>query len=127
VWFAEISCAGLRRVVVAPCTVMRLDLHILCDLIKSYQQRACLAWADCIGNPVGGLNGGGGGGLGGGGTFPVYLRVAGVHKARLKLKDGELCSHGNLDEPSAHQQLSATRGNEVRRPLVRPSHWLFFF
>jgi hypothetical protein len=59
---------------------------------------------------VGGLNGGGRGGVGGGGTFPVYLRVAGVHEVRLKLGDGELCSRGYLDEPSAYQWLCPTRG-----------------
>jgi hypothetical protein len=73
---------------------------------------------------VGGLNGGGGGGVGERGTFPVYLRVAGVHEVRLKLGDGELCSRGYLDEPSAHQQLCPTRGYEVCRPRVRLSHWL---
>jgi hypothetical protein len=71
---------------------------------------------------VGGLNGGGGGGVGGGGTFPVCLRVADVHEVRLKLEDGELCSRGYLDEPSAHQQLCPTRGYEVCRPLMRQSH-----
>jgi hypothetical protein len=73
---------------------------------------------------VGGLNGGGGGGVGGGGTFPVYLRVDGVHEVRLKLGDGELCSRVYLDEPSAYEQLCPTRGYEVCRPLVIPSHWL---
>jgi hypothetical protein len=73
---------------------------------------------------VGGLNGGGRGGVGRGGTFPVYLRVAGVHEVCLKLGDGELRSRGYLDEPSAYQHLCPTRGNEVCRPLVRPSHWL---
>jgi hypothetical protein len=73
---------------------------------------------------VGGLNGGRDGGVGEGGTFPVYFRVAGIHEVRLKLGDGELCSNGYLDEPSAYQQLCPTRGYEVCRPLVRPSHWL---
>jgi hypothetical protein len=73
---------------------------------------------------VEGLNGGEGGGVGRGGTFPVYLRVAGVHEVCLKLGDGELCGRGYLDEPSAYQQLCPTRGYEVCRPLVRHSHWL---
>jgi hypothetical protein len=60
----------------------------------------------------------------GGGSFPVYLRVAGVHEVRLTLGDGELCSRGYLDEPSAYQQLCPTRGYEICRPLVRSSHWL---
>jgi hypothetical protein len=62
--------------------------------------------------------------VGGGGTFPVYLRVAGVHVVRLELGDGELCSCCYLDEPSAYQQLCPTRGYEVCRPFVRPSNWL---
>jgi hypothetical protein len=62
--------------------------------------------------------------VGGEGTFPVCLGVAGVHEVRLKLRDGELCSRGYLDKPSAYQQLCPTRGYEVCRLLVRLSHWL---
>jgi hypothetical protein len=58
------------------------------------------------------------------GAFLVCLRVTGVHEVCLALGDGELCSHGYLDEPSQYQPLCPTRGYEVCRPLVRPSHLL---